>query len=144
METKLSIITVNRNNAEGLRKTIESVFQQTLSNFEYIIVDGASTDNSNDVVSDKCLMINGETILNGVRVKCISEPDSGIYEAMNKGIKIACGEYLLFLNSGDFLLKDDVLQKVFKPVHTADILCAGCNVSEKGKVVWTSNPPLNI
>lgn len=144
METKLSIITINRNNANGLLKTMDSVFHQTFSGFEYIIVDGASTDNSCDVISDKNFIINGETIINSIRVKCISEPDSGVYEAMNKGIKSACGEYLLFLNSGDFLVETNVLNDVFSVIHTADILCGRCQVSNNGRIVWTSNPAKDI
>jgi len=82
---------------------MESVLNQTSKDFEYIVVDGASTDISCQVISDKCLAINGETKINGIFVKCISEVDSGIYNAMNKGIRIAKGEYIQFLNSGDRL-----------------------------------------
>lgn len=88
---KLSIITVNLNNVNGLRKTIESVINQTLSDYEYIIIDGGSTDGSADLLkefSDKLAF-------------WISEPDQGIYNAMNKGIKKAKGEIISFLNSGD-------------------------------------------
>lgn len=132
---KLSIITINYNNAEGLRKTMESVLSQTYKDFEYVVVDGASTDGSDDVIRAFALHTDG------LEIKWISEPDTGIYNAMNKGIRMASGEYLLFLNSGDFLIADDVLEKVFKNECKADILCAGCDVSDKGKVVWTSNPP---
>ena len=131
---KLSIITINRNNSLGLRKTIESVVSQTFNDFEYIVVDGDSTDDSVEIIksySDKITY-------------WVSEPDSGIYNAMNKGIKKAIGEYLLFLNSGDFLISNDVLREVFFYNCIADILCARCNVSDNGKVVWTSNPPEKI
>ena len=63
---------------------------------------------------------------------------------MNKGIKMATGEYLLFLNSGDYLVDESVIEKVFANDCVADILCARCNVSNNGKVVWTSNPPENV
>ena len=92
---KLSIITINKNNREGLRRTIESVVSQTFQEFEYIVIDGASTDGS------------AELILEYPRINySVSEPDTGIYNAMNKGIARATGEYLLFLNSGDELLEN--------------------------------------
>ena len=131
---KLSIITINRNNASGLRKTIESVVSQTFKDFEYIVIDGASTDESVDIIklySDKISY-------------WVSEPDTGIYNAMNKGVKRAKGDYLLFLNSGDFLLDNDSMVNVFAYDCMADILCARCNVSDNGKIVWTSNPPKEV
>lgn len=90
---KVSIITINYNNALGLENTIRSVVDQTCNDYEYIIIDGNSTDGSVDVIkkySDKITY-------------WVSEPDSGIYNAMNKGIKKASGDYLLFLNSGDII-----------------------------------------
>ena len=129
---KLSIITINYNNAEGLRKTMESVLKQTYKDFEYVVVDGASTDSSVDIIRASALQAEG------LEITWISEPDKGIYNAMNKGIRMATGECLLFLNSGDFLISEDVLEKVFETECTADILCARCNVSDKGKVVWVS------
>lgn len=96
----LSIITINRNNADGLRKTIESVLSQDVSDktqIEYIIIDGASTDNSVDVIKS---FENNQS--NKLQItKWISEPDSGIYNAMNKGIKMATGELIGIMNSGD-------------------------------------------
>lgn len=109
---KLTIITINRNNAEGLRKTIESVLSQTFTDYEYIIIDGASVDNSVDVIKqyeDKITY-------------WISEPDNGIYNAMNKGIKVSHGEYLQFLNSGDWLCANTTIEDVFKMNRTEDIL----------------------
>ena len=94
---KLSIVTVNLNNADGLLKTIESVASQTFTDFEYIIVDGASTDESLNII---CQYENVPMS----HFQWISEPDSGIYQAMNKGIRMAKGEYLLFLNSGDYFV----------------------------------------
>jgi Glycosyltransferases involved in cell wall biogenesis len=96
---KLSIITINLNNAEGLRKTIESVISQTFTDLEYIVIDGASTDGSLDIIKQYAGRIN----------YWISEADTGIYNAMNKGIKVAKGEYVLFLNSGDWFVDQDVL-----------------------------------
>ena len=97
---KLSIITINRNNAEGLRKTMESVLSQTYRDMEYIVVDGASTDQSVNVIKECVNQLKNED--RRMKLDWMSEPDTGIYNAMNKGIKKATGEYLLFLNSGDW------------------------------------------
>lgn len=103
MTKKLSIVTVNINDKIGLRKTIESVINQTFNDYEYIIIDGASTDGSQEVIKE----FND-------RITCsISEPDDGIYNAMNKGILKAQGEYVQFLNSGDWLADSYVLSKIF-------------------------------
>ena len=97
----LSIITINRNNAEGLKKTLESVASQTCRDFEHIIIDGASTDGSVDVIKDYVASPSGKNVS-----YWISEPDSGIYNAMNKGIKKASGDYISLLNSGDWYEPD--------------------------------------
>lgn len=131
----LSIITVNLNNAKGLEKTIKSVINQTFKDVEYIIIDGASSDNSVDIIQE---------YIKNHPIKWISESDTGVYEAMNKGIMMANGEYLLFLNSGDFLVDEEVINTVFSKKHSADILCGRCHVSRDGVIVWTSNPPEEI
>ena len=100
---KLSIITVNLNDKAGLIKTIQSVVAQTFTNFEYLVIDGASTDGSVEIIKQYQKNIN----------YWVSEPDYGIYNAMNKGIQQAKGEYLLFLNSGDWLTSNDILSRVF-------------------------------
>lgn len=133
----LSIITINKNNKTGLQKTMDSVFMQDFNDFEYIVIDGASTDGSVDVIQ----RFNDSTIQ---QFFWISEPDTGVYQAMNKGIKMAKGEYLLFLNSGDFLVDKNVLKNVFYHNHTADILCGRCNISENGIIIHTTNPPQTI
>ncbi len=107
---KLSIITVNYNNASGLQKTIESVVSQSYTDFEYIIIDGASTDKSVDVIKK---FENKLTYWE-------SEPDSGIYNAMNKGIEISKGDYLYFLNSGDAFIDNDTLQHFIDRSHLGD------------------------
>lgn len=98
---KLSIITINRNNAAGLEKTLLSVATQTLKDFEYIVIDGASTDGSVEVIKKFEPQF--------AHLKWVSESDKGIYNAMNKGIRIASGEYCQFLNSGDYLASDNVV-----------------------------------
>ncbi len=125
---KLSLITINLNNSDGLKKTIESVESQTFRNFEFIIIDGGSIDGSVDVIRKYSDKIN----------YWISEKDEGIYNAMNKGIKQATGEYCLFLNSGDYLVDVKVLNKVFLKNYLEDILYGniiiikgGINLGEK-------------
>lgn len=128
---KLSIITVNLNNATGLLKTIQSVVSQTWQEFEYIVIDGGSNDGSVEIIKqyeDYCY-------------SWVSEEDTGVYQAMNKGIARANGTYLLFLNSGDFLLNELVLESIFTHDYEADILCGRCNLSQNGVVKWTTNPP---
>jgi glycosyltransferase involved in cell wall biosynthesis len=98
---QLSVVTINFNNKEGLEKTLSSVFGQSFSDFEFIIIDGGSADGSLEIIKHNSENIN----------YWVSEKDNGIYDAMNKGIAKATGDYLLFLNSGDHLLDSLVLQK---------------------------------
>lgn len=105
---KLSIITINKDNAQGIRKTLDSVSCQTWCDFEHIIVDGASSDGSVQSIRNY-----SEQMANRYPVLWISEPDTGIYNAMNNGIRMAKGDYCLFLNSGDYLANKDTLQQVF-------------------------------
>lgn len=109
---KLSIITINYNNCKGLRRTIDSVVAQTFKDYEWIVIDGGSTDGSKELIEQY------------VDYFCywVSEPDKGIYNAMNKGIKAARGEYLQFLNSGDGLCDSTILEKVFSKEYDADIV----------------------
>lgn len=108
---KLSIITINRNNAAGLEKTMQSVATQIFKEFEYIVIDGASTDGSVEVVKKyepqfACL-------------KWISESDKGIYNAMNKGLHMASGDYIQILNSADCLASDDVTERMLSALDKA-------------------------
>jgi len=112
---KLSIITINLNNSEGLRLTIESIVAQQRKEFEFIVIDGSSTDGSVDVIHEFSDHID----------YWVSEPDSGIYNAMNKGIAVATGEYCLFLNSGDTLLPDSLSSSLFDDIY-ADIIYFPC------------------
>ena len=102
----LTIITINRNNRAGLEQTLNSVLRQVCTDFEYVVVDGASTDGSVEV-------IRRFTEGFGKRLKWISEPDKGIYNAMNKGIGMATGEYVQILNSGDCLVSEDVVGNMY-------------------------------
>lgn len=112
MGSKLSIITVNRNNAEGLKRTIASVLSQSFKNYEFIIIDGASVDQSTDIIKEHATDLG----------YWISEPDKGTYQAMNKGIKASSGEYCYFLNSGDYLATGTVLQEIFNQNIYGDIV----------------------
>ena len=109
---KLSIITINLNNREGLQRTIDSVIGQTFRDFEWIVIDGASTDGSKELIEKH----------SDYFAYWVSESDTGVYNAMNKGIRVAKGEYCLFLNSGDWLCNENVLQQIFSESHDADIL----------------------
>lgn len=131
----LSIITINYNNAEGLEKTLASVDIQISKDFEHIIVDGASTDGSVDVIKKHD---------NGCIYRTwVSEKDCGIYNAMNKGIRMAHGRYLQFLNSGDFLVNASVVDKMlqvlvaynFPPILYGNLI----NITQKRRFVRNRN-----
>lgn len=111
---KLSIITINFNNAEGLRRTMESVYAQTCRDFEYIVVDGASSDGSVAVIKEYAQKLEN--------FQWTSEPDTGIYDAMNRGIRKSSGEYVLMLNSGDFLIDEHVIEWIMPELHTEDMI----------------------
>lgn len=108
---KLSIITINRNNAAGLEKTMRSVAAQTFKEFEYIVVDGASTDGSVEVIK--------KLEPDFASLKWVSEPDSGIYNAMNKGMRMASGEYIQILNSADCLASEDVIERMLSALENS-------------------------
>ena len=135
---KLSIITITYNNAEGLRKTLASVASQTFRDFEHIIVDGGSTDGSVEVIREYAdsedIRLEGYEAIRQENCKAdkqaslpnhlitsspiiwISEKDRGIYDAQNKGIRLAHGEYCYFLNAGDTFCNEHVLELIFKPI----------------------------
>lgn len=120
---KLSIITVNLNNCEGLQKTIDSVICQTFRDFEWIVIDGGSTDGSKELIEQYADHF----------AYWVSEPDKGIYNAMNKAIKVAKGEYLQFLNSGDWLANSTALQDVFNTNPSADFVY-GNHIERDGSI----------
>lgn len=113
---RLSIITINYNNKEGLQKTIGSVAAQQGFEWEYLVIDGGSTDGSKEVIEAQKEHID----------YWVSEKDKGIYNAMNKGIAAATGEYLLFLNSGDYLYEPVSLSKAFS--HIGDEAICSCDI----------------
>ena len=117
---KLSIITINKNNAEGLRMTMESVFAQTYRDFEYIVIDGASMDGSVDVIREYESIRHSS--IHPFTLTWLSEPDTGIYNAMNKGLKMAHGEYSLMLNSGDYLVDEHVIERIIPELDETDII----------------------
>lgn len=126
---KLSIITVNLNNLKGLKKTYESVVCQTFTDYEWLIIDGGSTDGSREFIEEH---------QDKFSYWC-SEPDNGIYNAMNKGIIHAKGEYLNFMNSGDYFAHNEVLAELFSQQCSADILYGILLYSRKNKIF-----PINI
>ena len=109
---KLSIITINFNNAKNLEKTIQSVIHQTSTDYEYIVIDGGSTDDSVEIIKRYSNNIS----------YWVSEADRGIYHAMNKGNVKAKGEYLLFLNSGDWFTDSTTLTEIFDHIFEEDIV----------------------
>jgi len=99
---KISVITINYNDQKGLEKTISSVFSQNFDEFEFIVIDGGSKDGSKELIIENSGKID----------YWISESDTGVYNAMNKGIKVAKGEFIIFMNSGDTFCNEYVLSQV--------------------------------
>lgn len=106
----ISIITVCRNVGEAIGETIESILTQTYTNIELIVIDGASTDNTVEVIRQ----------YENKLARWISEPDKGIYDAMNKGLRIASGEWVNFMNVGDSFADDNVLKSIFYDAKIPD------------------------
>lgn len=100
----ISIVTINLNNINGLISTVQSVISQEFKNYEFILIDGGSVDGSREYIISNCKNFDS----------WVSEPDNGIFQAMNKGIKLATSEFIMFLNSGDKFLSSDSLFKLFK------------------------------
>jgi len=133
--SKISIITINYNDLKGLQKTFDSVVNQTNIVFEYIIIDGGSSDGSKEFLEQ-----NSDKL-----AYWISEKDSGVYNAMNKGIKASNGEYLLFLNSGDYLVDDNVIDKVIEYIDSKYSFYYGnlfYSLEDKRTQIWT--PPAKL
>ena len=126
----VTIITVCRNHAKELERTIRSVESQTWQEKEYLVIDGASTDDTLDVIKAHEASIT----------RWVSEPDQGIYDAMNKGVRMAQGEWVIFMNAGDIFASDDTLQRVFGSPQDADVIYG--NVI-KGELVKKAEAPRN-
>ncbi len=112
MQDKISIITVVYNDVEHIEETIKSVISQDYQNIEYLVIDGNSTDGTLEICKKYSESIS----------RIVSESDTGIYNAMNKGVKLSNGEWLFFLNSGDVFYDENVISNVFKNESNADII----------------------
>src|SRR4051812_40720498 len=119
----LSIITINYNNRAGLELTMKSVFGQTWTDYEYLVIDGGSDDGSREYIES-----------NARKLKYwVSEKDAGIFNAQNKGAKKSSGNYLLFLNSGDVLASADVLEKYSRHFGSHDLVYGDLLVEKDGE-----------
>lgn len=120
---KLSIITINYNNCIGLERTLHSIMTQTCRDFEWIVIDGGSTDGSRELIERH----------QGLMTYWCSEPDRGIYHAMNKGVANTKGEYCLFLNSGDELCDSNVIERLRNIAFSADIVSCDIYIDGIGR-----------
>lgn len=111
MQPKLSVITIVYNNVKDIERTMLSVLNQNYPNIEYIVIDGGSKDGTVDVIYKYKPKL----------AQFISEPDKGIYDAMNKGLALATGDYVLFMNSGDEIYDHETVTEVFETAKAADI-----------------------
>jgi len=122
---KISIITVCKNAEQFIEKTILSVVSQTFKEYEYIIVDGGSTDGTLDIIKkyeDKVDVL-------------ISEEDKGIYDAMNKGISLASGEYIIFLNAEDYFVNSGILERVSRMGFNAELIYGDTLINHRGELI---------
>lgn len=126
---KLSIVTICLNNLKELQQTVSSVINQTCDTYEYIIVDGDSIDGCKEYIAQTSRIDYW-----------ISEPDTGIYNAMNKGVQMAHGEYILFLNSGDILYSEHVLEKVIPQLNGDDFYAGDYLTERNGKTKLLKSP----
>jgi len=131
---RLSIITINYNNLEGLKQTTASVLAQSFRDYEWIIIDGGSTDGSAEYIESL------STSCPNLAFSC-SEKDNGVYDAMNKGIMKAEGEFLNFLNSGDSYFDSNVLQNMFSKEWNTDIIYGNCLYVKNGEETLKEYPP---
>lgn len=134
MSYKFTIITINFNNKTGLEETIQSVFSQTFTDFEFIIIDGGSTTGDLEILKKNESKINF----------WISEKDNGVYHAMNKGIAKANGEYLIFMNSGDLFFDENVLKIVNQNLSNNFEIYYGNTMLIKEKTSYIEIPPVEI
>jgi glycosyltransferase involved in cell wall biosynthesis len=127
---KVTVITVLYNSAATIEQTVKSVLEQSYGNIEFIVIDGNSNDGSIDILNryrDRISVL-------------ISEPDEGIYEAMNKGIGLATGEWICFMNSNDYFFNNRVVEDIFNTEQNEDIIYGYCIDPDTGKEI----KPLNL
>ena len=117
---KISIVTINYNNVEGLKETLSSVVEQSYRDIEHIIIDGGSTDGSVDAIKEYVADNPKRESFFKHTVNWVSEHDNGIYNAMNKGIKKATGAYIQILNSGDIFAASDVVERMVAEIENAE------------------------
>lgn len=135
MKPLLSIVTVVKNDAEGLEKTIKSVLKQSFKNLEYIIIGGKSTDNTDSVIGKYANFLKNFII----------EEDEGLYHAMNKAIQFCDGQYYQFLNAGDTLTTNSTLQKVNTIIEQdTDIFCGSIHKVEQNKKRYYKNVKFSV
>jgi glycosyltransferase involved in cell wall biosynthesis len=118
---KISVVTVVYNGVESIESTILSVISQTYDSIEYVIIDGGSRDGTQDVIKK----------YEGKISYWVSEPDKGIYDAMNKGIEAANGDWVLFLNAGDVFFNDNILSIVQSELYNCDVLYGKTAIKQK-------------
>jgi putative colanic acid biosynthesis glycosyltransferase len=124
----VSVITVVRNDARGLEQTMDSVAVQDYPHREYVVVDGASTDGTLEVLRTRAAEVT----------RWISEPDSGIYGAMNKGVRLASGRYICFMNAGDRFASPRALTEMLEPPPSAELVWGDCIIERGGREQYDS------
>lgn len=130
----ISVITVCYNDIAGLRQTIKSVLSQDYTDYEYIIIDGGSTDGSAELIAGYSEYIS----------YWVSEKDNGVYSAMNKGVEKASGEYCIFMNAGDTFVDNNVLSHAAPVLCYADLIVGKANMTRNNEIISTVTPPQKI
>lgn len=131
----LTIATVCFNAEATIGRTIDSVISQTISDYEYLVIDGASQDNTYSIAQAYSSKIEG-------RMRCISEPDSGIYDAMNKAVNMAKGEFVVFINADDWCEPSlvETMKELYASEPDADVLCGAVNIWNSGRIIRDIKP----
>ena len=131
---KLTVITITYNNLQGLRRTLPTIFSQTYTDYEMIVIDGGSTDGSKEYIKKQTRID-----------QWISEPDNGIYDAMNKAVRMAHGEFCIFMNSGDMFFSPLALEDTVPLLKDADIYTgASVYVNNDKEISFMVYPPKEI
>jgi glycosyltransferase involved in cell wall biosynthesis len=128
----LAIVTINFNNFNGLKKTVNSVLNQSDKQIEFIIIDGGSTDGSKEFIEENQKKVN----------YWVSENDRGVYHAMNKGLEKVTAEYCLFLNSGDYLINEETIKTVKNLIDSQATMVYGLIQWEETNALW--NPKKDL